>query len=84
MKKTVQDFYLLMIVCPMGLKNSLSSFEEKHLSPLPLYDDALIDRTSAAMSQTHPILFDCINGKLIRNMALCTTGAAGPSGLDAA
>ena len=34
-------------------------------------------------TQPHPILFNRIDGDLIRNTALKTDGAAGPSGLDA-
>ena len=33
--------------------------------------------------EIHPVVFDSIDARLIRSVALKTTGAAGPSGLDA-
>ena len=38
---------------------------------------------SAQKPAVHAIIFDAIDGLLIRKMALKSTGSAGPSGLDA-
>ena len=38
---------------------------------------------SGTPPQTHPVIFDRVDAALIRSTALRTSGAAGPSGLDA-
>ena len=55
---------------------------EKHPEAAPIYYDAIVDSSLQAPS-VHPVLFNQIDGVLIRNMALKSSGSAGPSGLDA-
>ena len=55
---------------------------EKHPNPSRGYPNAMLD-ASAQKPAVHAIIFDVIDGLLIRKMALKSTGSAGPSGLDA-
>ena len=55
-------------------------FTEKHPPSQPLCRDSIIDEASP---DVHPVLFESIDASLIRSAALQTSGAAGPSGLDA-
>ena len=41
------------------------------------------DLNSDQPPQTHPVVYDSIDAKLIKSSILSTSGAAGPSGLDA-
>lgn len=55
---------------------------EKHPKGKPAPDDALLDTQS--INQCHdPIIFEQITGEAIRQAAMHTHGAAGPSGVDA-
>lgn len=54
--------------------------KNKHPVQQPVSTDSLIQGTPPVI---HPVLFDSIDASLIRSIALRTTGAAGPSGLDA-
>ena len=57
---------------------------EKHPPPGPLDPDAiLLTETPPPDHDPHFVLFDNLNSDLIRQTALRTTGAAGPSGVDA-
>ena len=59
--------------------------QEKHPSQQHAKLTALIDPdTQQPTNEPHPILFEKIDGQLIRGMALRTDGTAGPSGMDAA
>ena len=53
----------------------------KHPSRQPAHPDYLIEDDPP---EVHPVLFESIDASMIRSAALRTTGAAGPSGLDAA
>ena len=55
---------------------------KKHPNPSRGYPNAMRD-ASAQKPAAHAIIFDAIDGLLIRKMALKSTGPAGPSGLDA-
>ena len=59
--------------------------EEKHPDANPAYGDAVLHRSNDELPDHHfhPILFESINAETIRNSALHTQGAAGPSGADA-
>ena len=46
--------------------------------------EILSDTQQQQTIEPHPIIFEKIDGQLIRSMALRTDGAAGPSGMDAA
>ena len=54
----------------------------KHPSPQPATPEAVLPNSSET-PQLHPVVFDQIDAKSIRSAALCTKGAAGPSGIDA-
>ena len=58
----------------------------KHPKGQPTQPEALLqdnDHDTGATPPIHPILFDSIDASAIRAAALCTFGAAGPSGVDA-
>ena len=56
---------------------------KKHPSPQPPKQSSIVTPDSST-TNPHPILFDRLDGQLIRSTALRMDGAAGPSGLDAA
>ena len=55
----------------------------KHPAPGDLHVNGLLT-TNHEPPEIHPILFDRLTGRAIRNAALRTQGSAGPSGVDAA
>ena len=55
---------------------------EKHPAASPLNEDAVMD--GEPLPQPHPVIFTALNRDVIRQAALRTHGAAGPSGMDAA
>ena len=59
--------------------------EEKHPDANQAYGDAILSRSGNELHDDdfHPILFESIDAEVIRNSALRTQGAAGPSGADA-
>ena len=56
---------------------------EKHLPKRPAKRSAILTPTRPP-DQPHPVLFDGIDGEIVRDTILKMDGAAGPSGLDAA
>ena len=65
---------------PCGPKSVREILKEKHPSGQPADPESLV------LDDAHPvhdIVFDCIDASLIRAAALKTSGAAGPSGIDA-
>ena len=56
--------------------------EEKHPDANQAYGDIILSRSNNELHQDdfHPILFESIDAEVIRNSALRTQGAAGPSG----
>ena len=57
--------------------------KEKHPAAQPIHAEVIID-SAEAQPEVHPVFFERITGKTIRNAALRLSGSAGPSGLDAA
>ena len=55
---------------------------DKHPSAAPLHVDAVMD--GEPLPQPHPVIFSALTRDVIRQAALSTHGAAGPSGMDAA
>ena len=53
---------------------------KKHPAGQPAYPEILLPLTTPA---THPVVFDCLDGGVIRSAALRTHGSAGSSGVDA-
>ena len=62
------------------LSDDLSVKKTKHPVGQPASADCILQGTPP---EIHPVVFDGIDARLIRSTALRTTGAAGPSGLDA-
>ena len=56
---------------------------KKHPPKQPLKEETMVNPNTPA-TDPHPIIFERIDGQLIRNTVLRMDGAAGPSGLDAA
>ena len=61
----------------------LDALKLKHPSAEPVDGDAVCSRPPSTL-YSHPILFEKIDGPLIRSMVLKMDGAAGLSGLDTA
>ena len=53
---------------------------EKHLPCQPVHNDTIVNDDTP---DVHPVLFESLDAGMIRSAALYTSGAAGPSGLDA-
>ena len=66
-----------------GCVTVLDALKSKHPSAEPVGGDAVCSRPPSTL-YSHPILFEKIDGPLIRSMVLKMDGAAGPSGLDTA
>ena len=56
--------------------------KSKHPAAAPLHYEALLP-DSVATNPVHPVIFDALDGPTIKAAALRTSGAAGPSGIDA-
>ena len=56
--------------------------EDKHPDPEPVHAGTILNERMTSVD-FHPVLFDNITAKVIRNSALHTEGAAGPSGVNA-
>ena len=56
---------------------------KKHPPKQPPQQSSII-KSDTPPTEPHSVLFEAIDGQLIRNTVLRTDGAAGPSGLDAA
>ena len=57
--------------------------KEKHPAAQAAHSATLLSRVDNT-AETHPVLFERIDGDLIRSTALKVQGSAGPSGMDAA
>jgi len=56
--------------------------KKKHPPGQPAHLDSLLPSTTPR-PETHPVIFDHLDGTIIRSAALSTHGSAGPSGVDA-
>lgn len=65
-----------------GQTSVMSLLKSKHPQAMPLNTTA-VDLNSDQPPQIHPVVYDRIDAKLIKGSTLSTSGAAGPSGLDA-
>ena len=54
--------------------------KDKHPAAAPLNEDSII---RGSPPDSHPVIFDSIDAALVRSVSLHTSGAAGPSGVDA-
>ena len=62
----------------------LEALKKKHPARKSATPSAVITSNSPSQEPSHFILFDHLDGQMIRKTVLKTEGAAGPSGLDAA
>lgn len=63
-----------------GQRKVRDILSDKHPPGQPAHRAAIIDDIPP---EDHPVLFECLDAAMIRSAALRTSGAAGPSGLDA-
>ena len=56
---------------------------KKHPDPSPATPLSLINPGTTNLQSCHPVIFDCLDGDLIRRTAVRIEGSAGPSGVDA-
>ena len=64
-----------------NMKTVLDILKSKHL-PLNPLTGVDFDSDTISAQEPHPVLYDQIEGSLIRSTVLRMDGAAGPSGLD--
>ena len=55
----------------------------KHPDPSPVSPASLLSPGTSVLNACHPVMFDCLDGDLIRRTAVHVAGSAGPSGVDA-
>ena len=67
----------------VGESTVLNELVKKHPNPSPATPLSLINPTSTIVRSCHPVIFDCLDGDLIRRTAIRIQGLAGPSGVDA-
>ena len=63
-------------------KSVLDILKEKH-PPASRCDDRYIVEKPSNVTPYHPVIFDKIQGRIVRNAAMKTHGSHGPSGVDA-
>ena len=56
---------------------------KKHPDPFPATPLSLINPGTTDLQSCHPVIFDCLDGDLIRHTAVCLERCAGPSGVHA-
>jgi len=56
--------------------------KSKHPAAAPLHSEALLP-DDFTTTPVHPVIFDVLDGSVVKAAALRTSGAAGPSGIDA-
>ena len=69
-------------VLPLN-KDIFETLKKKHPARKPAIPSAVITSNSSSHDPSHFILFDQLDGLMIRKTVLKTEGSAGPSGLDA-
>lgn len=75
---------MLSLSTPLQDSSVFEELVKKHPQPTPVVPDALFAPDSPLPSPCHPVVFDRLDGVMIREVALHIDGAAGPSGVDAA
>ena len=58
----------------------MNKLREKHPEGADASEDALL---KGDRGKTHPVIFNRIDGEMVKGAALDTNGSAGPSGMDA-
>ena len=69
-------------VLPLN-KDILETLKKKHSARKPAIPSAVITSNSYSQDPSHFILFDQLDGHIVRKTVLKMEGTAGPSGLDA-
>ena len=70
-----------IVATPSSSDSVRDILKQKHPVAQPASADALL---KGAAAPTHDVIFECLDGPMIRSIALHSQGSAGPSGLDAA
>ena len=73
----------LPLSTPVGESTVFDELIRKHPDPSPVTPTSLVTSDTTSFHICHPIIFDCLNGDLIRRTAIRVEGSAGPSGVDA-
>ena len=66
-----------------GSHSVLEELKNKHPICQPASSTTTMVDTVGEPEDIHPIVYDCLDATMIRSATLRTTGAAGPSGIDA-
>jgi len=74
----------LPLSAAVGNSTVLDEFKKKHPTSSPINYDSLINPEFPPSETCHQVIFEGLNGAVIRNSLLKTEGAAGPSSIDAA
>ena len=74
----------LLLSAKVGDSTVLDELKKKHPCSSPINYDALIDPKLPSSETCHEVIFEGLDGVVIRNSCLKTDGAVGPSGIDAA
>ena len=73
----------LPLSTPIGESTVFDELIKKHPDPSPVTSLGLVTSSATSFQSCHPIIFECLDGDLIRRTALRIEGSAGPSGVDA-
>ena len=73
----------LPLSTPVGESSVFNELVKKHPDPSPVSPASLVSPGTSVLKACHPVIFDCLDGDLIRRTAVRVAGSAGPSGVDA-
>ena len=73
----------LPLSTPVKESTVFDELVKKHPDPFPATLLSLINPGTTDLQSCHPVIFDCLDGDLIRHTAVCLERCAGPSGVHA-
>ena len=73
----------LPLSTPIGESTVFDELIKKHPDLSPVTPMGLVTSSATSFQSCHPIIFDCLDGDLIRHTVLWIEGSAGHSGVDA-
>ena len=73
----------LPLSTPVGESTVFNELVKKHPGPSPANLMNLVSPDAPTLKNCHPVIFDCLDGDLIRRTVLFIEGSAGPLGMDA-
>ena len=73
----------LPLSTPVGESTVFDELVKKHPGPSPANLMNLVSPDAPTLKNCHPVIFDCLDGDLIRHTVLRIEGSTGPSGVDA-